>query len=76
MHPAAKTPGRGRPGEATHRSANGRSVEARLDEAVSLARTIDLEVVDAEIARIAAPRPSSLFGSGTLDNLAALVEAH
>jgi GTPase len=45
-----------------------RSLQARLEEAVGLAQAIRLEVVGAEIARIASPRPSSLLGSGAVDN--------
>jgi GTP-binding protein HflX len=52
---------------------SSRSVEARLEEAVGLARAIRLDVVCAEIARIARPRPSSLLGSGTLENLGSLI---
>ena len=69
VHPVRKAP----PGEAGGGSANGRSAEAWLDEAIGLARTIRLDVVRAEIARLAAPRPSSLFGSGTVDALAGLI---
>jgi len=43
-----------------------RSLEARLEEAVGLAQAIRLDVVRAEIARIASPRPSSLLGSGAV----------
>jgi GTPase len=52
-------------------SPNGspRSIEARLEEAVGLAQAIRLDVVDAEIARIARPRPSSLLGRGTIESL-------
>jgi GTPase len=46
-----------------------RSIEARLEEAVGLAQAIRLDVVDAEIARIARPRPSSLLGRGTIESL-------
>jgi GTPase len=46
-----------------------RSIEARLEEAVGLARAIRLDVVDAEIARIVRPRPSSLLGRGTVESL-------
>ncbi len=46
-----------------------RSVEARLGEAVGLARAIRLDVAAAEIARITHPRPSSLLGRGTLERL-------
>ncbi len=47
---------------------------ARLEEAVGLAKAIRLDVVGAEIARITRPRPSSLLGSGTLDNLGELIK--
>jgi GTP-binding protein HflX len=52
---------------------SGRSVEARLEEAVGLARAIRLDVVLSEVARITRPRPSSLIGSGTLENLGSLI---
>ena len=55
------------------REAPGRSVEARLDEAVGLARAIRLDVVRAEIARIARPRPDSLLGRGAVETIGALV---
>lgn len=48
-------------------------MEARLEEAVGLARAIGLDVVHAEIARIARPRPSTLLGSGTLESLGGLI---
>jgi GTPase len=56
--------------------ANGRSAEARLEEAVGLARAIGLDVVRAEIAPVVAPRPNSLFGSGTVDSLAGVISDH
>jgi GTP-binding protein HflX len=68
VHPAQKTAS-GRHGIAL----SGRTIEARVEEAVGLARAIRLDVVCAEIARITHPRPSSLFGSGTLDNLGELI---
>ena len=51
----------------------GRSVEARLEEAIGLARAIHLDVVGAEIARITRPQPSCLLGRGTLENLGGLI---
>jgi GTP-binding protein HflX len=57
----------------SRRQPAGRSVEARLEEAVGLARAIRLDVVGAEIAPIVRPRPSSLLGSGTLDTLGSLI---
>jgi GTPase len=50
-----------------------RSIEARLEETVGLAQAIRLDVVRAEIARIASPRPSSLLGSGAVDNFRELI---
>ena len=50
-----------------------RSIEARLEEAVGLAQAIRLYVVRAEIARITSPRPSSLLGSGAVDNFRGLI---
>jgi GTP-binding protein HflX len=68
VHPAQKTaPGR------HGTTPSGRTIEARLEEAVGLARAIRLDVVCAEIARITHPRPSSLLGPGTLDNLSELI---
>jgi GTP-binding protein HflX len=49
---------------------NIRSLGARLDEAVGLARAIRLEIVGAEIARIARPNPGTLLGRGTVARLA------
>ena len=40
---------------------------------MGLARAIRLDVVFADIARITRPRPSSLIGSGTLENLGSLI---
>ena len=51
----------------------GRSVEARLEEAVGLAKAIRLDVIGAEIVSITRPRPSSLLGSGTVENLRELI---
>jgi GTP-binding protein HflX len=50
-----------------------RSPEARLAEAVGLARAIDLEVVHAEVVRLAALRPATLLGRGTVERIGALV---
>jgi GTP-binding protein HflX len=57
-----------RPGE------GARSSEARLQEAAGLARAIALDVVHAEVIRLAAPRPATLLGKGAVDRLAELVK--
>ncbi len=43
-----------------------RSPESSLEEAVGLARAIALEVVAAEVARVASWRPATLLGSGAV----------
>ncbi len=68
LHPAPKTA----PGRAPADN-SARSLEARLDEAVGLARAIRLDVVCAQIARIARPRPGSLLGSGAVANFRELI---
>ena len=50
-----------------------RSPEARLEEAVALTQAIELDVVAAEIASVAEPRPATLIGKGTVDALATLI---
>ena len=68
MHPVPKT------SRAPHLGGvSSRSVEARLEEAVGLAKAIRLDVVRAELARITHPRPNSLLGSGTVENLGAFI---
>jgi GTPase len=53
---------------------SARTPEARLDEAVGLARAIALEVVHAEAVKIVRPRPATLMGSGTIERLKAVIE--
>ena len=50
-----------------------RSPEARLDEAVGLARAIALDIVHAEIVNVADPRPGTLIGTGRIKALAETV---
>jgi GTP-binding protein HflX len=58
------------------RLANGaaRSLDARLEEAVGLARAINLDVVGGEVVRLARPVPSTLIGSGGVDTLGTVIE--
>jgi GTPase len=53
-----------------------RSGPARLDEAVGLARAIDLEVVEAGIAQLATVRPATYLGKGKVDEIAGLAKSH
>ncbi|MGD9615790.1 MAG: GTPase HflX [Alphaproteobacteria bacterium] len=67
VHPATRSAsGRGS-------AAPQRSLDARLEEAVGLARAIDLDVVRAETVRLARPVPATLFGSGNVETLRTVV---
>jgi GTP-binding protein HflX len=50
-----------------------RSAEARMEEAVGLARAIDLVPAVTEIVNVADPRPATLLGSGRVAQLAQAV---
>ena len=52
------------------------SLENRLDEAVGLARAVDLDVSAAELIPLAQLRPATLFGSGKVTELGDLISAH
>ena len=62
-----RTPGRGSIEVA------GRSTQARLEEAVGLAKAIRLDVIGAEIASISRPRPGSLLGGGAIEKFGVLI---
>jgi GTP-binding protein HflX len=51
-----------------------RSPEARLDEAVGLARAIDLKVVSSGIVSLGDIRPATFIGKGKVDEIAGLVK--
>lgn len=53
---------------------DARPPEARLLEAVGLAEAIGLTVAHAEVVSVGSARPSTLFGSGTVDRLEQLIE--
>jgi GTP-binding protein HflX len=55
-------------------ASGGRAPEARLDEAVGLARAIELTIAHAEVATIKTPRPATLIGSGQVERLGAVIE--
>jgi GTP-binding protein HflX len=53
----------------------GRGIEARLEEAVGLARAIDLQVVNAGVVPLAAVRPATFLGKGKVEEFAGIVRA-
>ncbi len=52
-----------------------RSPDARLDEAVGLARAIDLEIVNSGLVPLAAITPASYIGKGKVDEIAGLANS-
>jgi GTP-binding protein HflX len=56
--------------------ANGRSSDAKLEEAVGLARAIGLDVVEARTFRLRAPRPATLLGKGQTEDIAEIAKAN
>ncbi len=52
-----------------------RSAEAKLDEAVGLARAIDLNVVASGIVALSAARPATFLGKGKVEEIAGLVRS-
>jgi GTP-binding protein HflX len=53
-----------------------RTPEAKLDEAVGLARAIDLDVEQSGIVALSALRPATYLGKGKVDEIAGLVKTH
>ena len=64
LHPALK-----------HRPGGDREPEQKLDEAVGLARAIDLDVAHAEIVPVQRFRPATLLGTGAVERYRELVKA-
>jgi GTPase len=52
-----------------------RSAEAKLDEAVGLARAIDLDVLESGIVPVATIRPATYIGSGKVEEIAGLIKS-
>lgn len=53
-----------------------RDSEARLEEAVGLARAIDLEIADALVAPISQVRPATFLGKGKVEEIVGLIAGH
>lgn len=58
------------------RAAPLHSPHDRLQEAVGLAEAIDLHVIESLLVPVANPRPATLFGTGKVESLKALIAAH
>jgi GTPase len=53
-----------------------RSIADRLEEAVGLARAIGLDVRASEVVSLQQPRPSTLLGSGKVEEIGGLIAEH
>jgi GTP-binding protein HflX len=53
-----------------------RDAEARLEEAVGLARAIDLTIADALIAPVSQIRPATYLGKGKVEEIVGIVTGH
>ncbi|MDG2284806.1 MAG: GTPase HflX, partial [Alphaproteobacteria bacterium] len=53
----------------------GREAEERLEEALGLARAIDLDIEYSEVVRVNKPRPATLFGMGVVERFEQFIEA-
>jgi GTPase len=62
-------------GQALQATEGARSPEARLDEAVGLARAIDLDVVESGLVPLAAIRPATYLGTGKVDEIAGIARS-
>lgn len=54
---------------------SARDADARLTEAVGLARALDLQVEVAEVAKVRKTAPATLFGKGKVEEIGALIRA-
>jgi GTP-binding protein HflX len=68
LHPAPKLPSERVDGSVL------RPLDARLEEAVGLARAIRLDIAGAEILRLARARPATLFGTGAVERIREQIE--
>ena len=61
---------------AAHATLADRGPDAKLDEAVGLARAIDLDVEQSGIVMLSAVRPATYLGKGKVGEIAGLVKSH
>jgi len=67
---------RGGHGDTPASAVSTRSSEARLEEAIGLAKAIELEIAQGLIVPISQPRPGTLMGSGKIEEIKALLDQH
>src|SRR5262245_25886233 len=67
---------RGRTAKVAAHAETARAPAARLEEAVGLARAIDLDVVEAGLAPLAEVRPATYLGKGKVEELAGIAKSH
>lgn len=67
---------RGAQSDASSTPAPQRSNEARLEEAMGLARAIDLVIAEGLIVTVGQPRPATLIGSGKIAEIKDLLDEH
>ncbi|KQZ01049.1 GTPase HflX [Pseudolabrys sp. Root1462] len=72
IEPWVRMPG----GRGAAHLADTRTPEARLEEAMGLARAIDLDVVEGALVPLQAIKPATYVGSGKVDEMAGLVKSH
>ena len=66
--------GKPRAGQGETMPAPQRSNEARLEEAVGLAKAIDLTITEGMIVSVGQPRPATLIGTGKIEEIKALLD--
>ena len=74
--PDLKRAGRSRLEQGARTAAPLHSLNDRLSEATGLAEAIDLHVVQNFVVPVQGPRPATLFGTGKVEALKALIAAH
>ncbi|MEN8723932.1 MAG: GTPase HflX [Alphaproteobacteria bacterium] len=57
-----------------HRGERRRTADECLEEAINLSAAINLDIVDAFVVRVEKPRPSTLLGTGKMEELATLID--
>ena len=77
LHPILFSPSARKPlpGEGTAASQQPIPPDARLEEAVGLAKAIELDIAQSGTVRISKPRPASFFGPGKVEELKGILEA-